>query len=209
MQPRDDFKPLNRQDVLSHYNAFEQRIAGHPVAAERRMLTGYLLHSMLAVSGRYEELFDDKAMAQEPEYLFHDTGQALRGRDAIIGHYRTQAATGATLTIPDAQRIAVASWGFATEQVDHSYLTTEAASQRGLKTDDADAAFVERIHLALVWRCNPRGGLESMRLYPAKSRSVTAIPKSQLLQTSDLSTVLQPMIARAQERLQKENSTSA
>lgn len=209
MQSLDDFKPLTCQDVLSHYNAFEQRIAGHPVAAERRMLVGYLLHSMLAVCGRYEELFDDKAMAQEPEYLFHDTGRALRGRKAIIGHYRTQAATGAALTIPDAQRIAIASWGFATEQVDHSYLTAAAASQRGLKTDDAGGALVERVHLALVWRCNASGGLESMRLYPAKSRSVTAIPKSQLLQTSDLATALQPMIARVQERLGKENTTSA
>jgi hypothetical protein len=136
------------QTIRLAFERIEQDAARRDSAFERRALRNYLLHTLLAAAGRYDELFEYDTATADPDYVFFDTGRRIQGRDAIARFHREQAAT----VVPLEQRVAMSDWGFAAEQ-----------TMLELRSDGS----AQRTKSALVWRCDAKGRVKSLRFYPA------------------------------------------
>ena len=89
-------------------------------------------------------------------------------------------------SFPSNQRIAVASWGFASEETTNSYL-------RG--------NLLERFRTAMVWRCDGDGRMQSMRMYPAAERTMTAVASDDMIAQKDIASTLEPLVASTRAQL--------
>lgn len=190
---------LTPDDVASNLSAFEHRIEGSDSADERRMLLVHLLCSMYCMAGRHEEMLDPAWVVEEPEYAFFDSGRRIRGKGAIVDHHRSLSMAGELATLPSGQRIAVAEWGFASEQTNHTYLTPDAARRRGLDTGGQAAGYVEVVVTSLVWRADVRGRMQAMRWYPAARTEILPLSAGQAALPARLPELLRDPIRRVQE----------
>lgn len=189
------------QDFLTQYEKFESDIASYADAHEQRMLLCYLLHSLRIACGLYDKVFDDNVAVQDPDYRFLDSGQILRGSAQAIEYLKSEAELAALLTIPRQQRIAVAEWGFASEQVSHIILGSSSEIQQSKKSLNNKMVQVECVKLAMVWRCNAQGQMESVRFYPAKARAITAVSRTEVDRLHDARKLLQDTIPRIEQKI--------
>lgn len=169
------------KEILSSFGRIEQDMLGRGSAFERRALRNYLLHMLLVVSGREEELFGYGTATVDPDYVFYDTGLHVEGREAIVAWHREQASRGAAVCVPVSQRVAMSSWGFAAE------LTAEQYLPEGK---------LQRTHAAVVWRCDESGRLKKLHFYPAVRHEDVAL--SSPLDSAALAAELSPLISRLQ-----------
>lgn len=140
------------RDIRKAFEGIEQDLLRRDSAFERRALRNYLLHSLLAATGRLDELFEYDTAVADPEYVFFDSGRRIQGRGAIVAFHREQARGGTSLRVPFEQRVAIDAWGFAAEQTVHQFLP---------------GGRLERFRCASVWRCDGAGRMKSLRIYPA------------------------------------------
>jgi len=146
-------------DIRRAFERIEQDALQRDAAFERRALRNYLLHTLLTVAGRHDELFEYDTAVADPDYVFFDNGRRVQGRDAIARYHRDEG----VLSVPIDQRVAMSHWGFAGEQ------TLEAWLPDGT---------LRRTRCAFVWRCDDRGRMTSLRFYPAaRHESLGAAPR--------------------------------
>jgi hypothetical protein len=181
-----DIPTPTADSVRLAFDAFES-VANGFEGKQRKALLRYLLYSMRAAAGRYDELFDDTTV-DEPRYRFFDSGLFLTGRQAIVDYHRSEAAAGAALTLPGHERIASAGWGFAAERVDQIYPATDPSGNNGQTA--------ERFRTAVVWRADASGRMRELHFYPAVHRDICTIPEEQVLVHEAIANVLQSSMSR-------------
>lgn len=170
------------QDIRASFERIEQDMLARESTFERQALRNYLLHTLLAVSGRQDELFEYGTSTANPDYVFYDTARRVEGREAIRAWHREQAQRGMSVCVPTNQRVAMSSWGFAAE------LTAEQYLPQGR---------LQRTHSAAVWRCDEAGRLTSLHVYPAVGREDISL--SAPLDAEAVAAELAPLISRLQQ----------
>ncbi|MES2632988.1 MAG: hypothetical protein V4669_08450 [Pseudomonadota bacterium] len=170
-------------DIRVAFERIESDALQRESAFERRALRNYLLHMLLAVSQRHDELFEFDTAAQEPDYVFFDSGKRVQGRQAIAAFHREQAANNASLCVPVDQRVAMGAWGFAAEVTMYQYLPDGT---------------LHRTPSALVWRCDDKGRMKSLRFYPAAKHDTVRLAGTPVT-TSDLAAELAPLVERLRQ----------
>ena len=169
------------QDIRKTFEGIAQDMERRDSAFERKALRNYLLHTLLGMTGRLDELFAYDTAVADPEYVFFDTGTRIRGRDAIVAFHREQMQRGTSLCVPVDQRVAFGPWGFAGEQTMHNFLP---------------GGRLERVRSALVWRCDEAGRMKSLRFYPAAQHETVALEGPLALDAGALATSLSPLVSR-------------
>jgi hypothetical protein len=192
------FKPFTQEDVAEAYRQRRIAYARNPDPHHRKILRNYLLHAMLELSGRYDEIFSPELTVAEPEYEYFQSGAKYHGGDAVKGMYRGLTVNGATAIIADQQRVAVADWGFCTEQVSHYYLPPQLAEQRGLPVNSERDFFVEHRPLVMVWLYDAQARLMGERIYHAATSTYSRLRPEQFLTTEDVAQALAPLIPLAE-----------
>lgn len=203
-----DFKPFTAQDVIDAYQRRREAYALEENPHHRKILRNYLLHAMLELSGRFDEIFVPEMTIENPEYEYFQTGVQYIGGDAVRGMYRGLTVNGATAIIADRQKVAVADWGFCTEQVSNYYLPPHLAEARGIKTNPGHC-YIEHRPLVMVWYYDMQARLAGERIYHSAISTYTEIPESLFLTPDDVARALGPLIELARDEFQRNPAPAA
>jgi len=205
ISPEKSFTPFTVADVVDGYQRRRIECDAEQSPRRRKILRNYILHAMLEISGRYEEIFSRGLMADHPEYEYFQEGVSFHGIDAVKGMYRglTDNTSTAILSDPRKRRIAIADWGFAVEQVNHYYLNSELALQRGIPVRSG-CSYVLHRPVSMLWNYDDKQRLIGERLYHAAHSTYSEIDEEQFILPEMLRNALAPLISVAQADLEKE-----
>ena len=168
-------------DIRKKFDDIEKDLQFRNSAFERNAIRNYLLHIMLSVTNRVDDIFTYDTAVEEPEYVFFDTGKRIQGRDAILAFHRERTLRGVSLCVPVDHRLAIDAWGFAAELTTHTFLPDMR---------------LERVRSALVWRCDQNGRMKSLRFYPAAQHETLQLSSAIKFNGEDLNAELSPLISR-------------
>lgn len=196
MKHRPDFQPFSYADAVAIYEG--RRVANNqiPQLLHRTIAQNWLLHALLEISGRYEEILAPELTVADPHYDFFLDNHPLDGREAVRGLYSGLVSSASTAIVSDAQRYAVADWGFCSEQVNHQYTTADGARRLGLEVDDTADCFVIHKPVAMVWTYTPDALLIGEVLYfaPLSAWGWTRLGAAHYLSTAGMARALSPLI---------------
>lgn len=184
----------------------------------RQILMAFARHRLLEGSGRWEELFTEDMMADQPLYSFQALGfNAMLGRDAVRNMYRMWADTNQCIFYVENEQVAVADnfvacvmtlyqqvWGrsltmskvlkFLPRRLSQALLL-KVLEQQGHKADD-DSMYLYKSHIETIWLYDDRcrlAGEHVWELSNSKPEIIKLDPKD-VLKTATAAKVLAPMI---------------
>lgn len=166
------------------------RIVENPL--HRQILENYRRHSLLEVTGRWQDIFAPDMTVEHPIYFLNTAGSSvtLDGFDEVSGFYRTLVDTGSNVILLEDEQLAVADWGFATEAVFNTFLRGSA-----LPDADADGFYVIRQRIAMHWPYDHRGRMIGEHVYEHVAQSdILEIPEAEFITQEEADRELTPLI---------------
>ncbi len=189
-----DFRPHTYDDLCASYERRRALISSMADPRHRRIARNYLLHSMLEVAGRYEEILAPELSIPEPVYVFHHNELECHGHDQVRSFYKSLTDTGANVIVTTGHRMAVADWGFGLEQVSHFNRAGEAIGKLGLPPLPEGDIYVEHRQTMRIWPYTADGIMAGETLYYAHEASYSPVPKALALTPEGAARALAPLI---------------
>jgi len=169
----------------------------------RAILENYRLHSMLELSGRFDEILSPELTVDHPVYRINtpDGTRIYDGRDSVRNaFYGALTVANGTYLLKEQEHIAVADWGFSQEQLVHYPVSGAAARAQGHDVDDLNAMYVEDRWVSMQWHYTPSAKLIGEHVYRASPHAVRKLPASDFPTVDEVREKLAPIIAAGRFR---------
>lgn len=200
---RPHFTAHRYADVAALYEQRRQANLAVRSLHQRCIVQNWLLHALLEISGRYEEILDVELTVAEPRYDFFLDRHPLKGQNAVRELYRGLVDSECTAIVSDQQHWAVADWGFSSEQVNHQYVNGAVAQRMGVPNAQPDSHYVVHKPVTMVWHYTPDALLVGENLYfaPSSVWGYSPLRAEDFLSTAGMAEALAPLIDRCRHDL--------
>ncbi|MFZ0091317.1 MAG: hypothetical protein WAL63_17540 [Solirubrobacteraceae bacterium] len=164
----------------------------------RYLLQAYDRHRNLEHAGRFAEIFAPEMTVEHPVYRFTMLGQppmTLTGREQVEPLYRLWAETNQSIFYNESETVAVGDWMVVSTMVGYQQ-TLGAALTAGGTEADADAMYLIRGRVAMIWPYDERGRLvgENVWEYDASEHDLIKLDPADVLTTERAAELLEPFI---------------
>jgi hypothetical protein len=189
---------VKRLDIRETNVAVRELIAVTENPRHRYLLEAYDRHRNLEHAGRFEEIFAPEMTVEHPVYRFAMAGQpamTLEGRDQVEPLYRAWSETDQSIFYNESETIAVGDWMVTSTMVGYQQ-TLGAALVAGGVEADADAMYLLRGRVAMVWPYDERGRLigENVWEYDPSEHQLIKLDPEDILTTEQAAELLAPLI---------------
>lgn len=165
----------------------------------RRILENYRRHAMLEVSGRYHEIFTPEMTVEKPFYrVASPVGVVdLDGEAAVKGFYQSLIDAGTTVMLLEHENIVVSDWGFASEALYHTFMTSKTAAEAGHEVDDPNGKYIESRMICMMWPYDEKGKMIGERVYPAPTATISKCSEEDFITLEKARAAFDPLIAES------------
>lgn len=189
---------VGQLDITQTNIAVQELIQRTENPRHRYLLQAYDRHRNLEHAGRYEEIFAPEMMVEHPVYRFNMLDQPpmkLEGREQVEPLYAYWAQTNQSVFYNERETVAVGDWMVVSTMVGYQQVlgTNLAAAGRNV---DADATYLLRGRVAMVWPYDERGRLvgENVWEYEGAEHDLIKLNPDQVLTTQQAAELLDPYI---------------
>ena len=189
---------VGQLDITQTNIAVQELIQCTENPRHRYLLQAYDRHRNLEHAGRYEEIFAPEMMVEHPVYRFNMLDQPpmkLEGREQVEPLYAYWAQTNQSVFYNERETVAVGDWMVVSTMVGYQQVlgTNLAAAGRNV---DADATYLLRGRVAMVWPYDERGRLvgENVWEYEGAEHDLIKLNPDQVLTTQQAAELLDPHI---------------
>lgn len=189
---------VGQLDITQTNIAVQELIQRTENPRHRYLLQAYDRHRNLEHAGRYEEIFAPEMMVEHPVYRFNMLDQPpmkLEGREQVEPLYAYWAQTNQSVFYNERETVAVGDWMVVSTMVGYQQVlgTNLAAAGRNV---DADATYLLRGRVAMVWPYDERGRLvgENVWEYEGAEHDLIKLNPDQALTTQQAAELLDPHI---------------
>jgi hypothetical protein len=164
----------------------------------RYLLQAYDRHRNLEHAGRYEEIFSPEMTVEHPVYRFQMIGQPpmqLAGREQVEPLYRHWAETNQSIFYNESETVAVGDWMIVSTMTGYQQQLGSALVAAGHDVD-ADATYLLRGRVAMIWPYDDRGRLvgENVWEYDESEHDLIKLEPDEVLTTQRAAELLEPYI---------------
>jgi hypothetical protein len=164
----------------------------------RYLLQAYDRHRNLEHAGRFEEIFSPEMTVEHPVYRFNMFGQppiTLEGRDQVESIYRLWAQTNQSIFYNESETVAVGDFMVVSTMVGYQQTLGSALAASGIEAD-ADAMYLVRGRVAMIWPYDERGRLigENVWEYDESEHHLIKLDPEDVLSTEHAAELLAPQI---------------
>ncbi len=165
----------------------------------RYLLQAYDRHRNLEHAGRYQEIFAPEMTVDHPVYRFNMIGQPsmhLEGREQVEPLYHYWAETNQSVFYNETETVAVGDWMVVSTMVGYQQLLGSDLAAAGLDDVDAEAMYLLRGRVAMVWPYDERGRLvgENVWEYDETEHDLIKLDPDEVLTTAQAAEQLEPHI---------------
>jgi hypothetical protein len=189
---------VKRLDIRETNVAVRERIEVTENPRHRYLLEAYDRHRNLEHAGRFEEIFAPEMMVERPVYRFAMAGapaMTLEGRDQVEPLYRLRAETDQSIFYNESETIAVGDWMVTSTMIGYQQTLGSTLVAGGIEAD-ADAMYLVRGRVAMVWPYDERGRLIGENVWefdPSEHRLIKLDP-DEILTVERAAELLEPLI---------------
>jgi len=202
-----EFLPLTYDYMLESYKRRTRFVLDLPKRLHRLIGLNYLVHAMLEVSGRADEILDAELTIAEPNYVFHHTGARYRGREAVGEFYGALVDGGSNVIVSTDHRMAIADWGLSLDQVSHTNVALASLQRLELPPPLTPGdIYVEHRRTMRIWPYNDRGQMIGENLFYAFDATYSLIPAEAVMTRERVAQHLAPVIDEVRERYRVERA---
>lgn len=189
---------IKRLDIRETNVAVRELIATTENPRHRYLLEAYDRHRNLEHAGRFEEIFAPEMMVENPVYRFAMAGapaMILEGRDQVEPLYRLWAETDQSIFYNESETIAVGDRMVTSTMVGYQQTSGSTLVAGGVEAD-ADAMYLVRGRVAMVWPYDDRGRLigENVWEYDPSEHQLIKLDPDEVLTTERAAELLDPLI---------------
>jgi hypothetical protein len=164
----------------------------------RYLLQAYDRHRNLEHAGRFEEIFAPEMTVEHPVYRFNLIGQPmmqLEGREQVEPLYRYWAETNQSVFYNESETVAVGDWMVVSTMVGYQQLQGSDLAAAGQDVD-ADAMYLLRGRVAMVWPYDERGRLvgENVWEYDESEHDLIKLDPDEVMTTHQAAELLESHI---------------
>jgi len=185
-------------DITETNKAVEELIAVTENPRHRYLLEAYNRHRNLEMAGRYEEIFAPEMTVEHPVYRFSLAGQPpskLDGREQVEPLYHHWTETDQCVFYNENETVAVGDYMVVSRTT--GYQQTLGSALVGLGVDaDADAMYLLKAQVAMIWPYDDRGRLigEDVWEYDDSVRELIKLDPADVLTAERAGELLEPLI---------------
>lgn len=198
-------RDVRQLDITRTNVAVQELIEVTENPRHRYLLQAYDRHRNLEHAGRYEEIFAPEMTIERPVYRFSMIGQppvVLEGRDQVEPLYQHWAATNQSIFYTEDETVAVGDWMVVSTMIGYQQvlgsdlIAGSAAPGTGDTALDADAMYLHRGRVAMVWPYDERGRLvgENVWEYDASEHDLIRLNPGDVLTTEQAARLLESYI---------------
>jgi hypothetical protein len=185
-------------DICKTNVAVERLIEVTENPRHRYMLEAYDRHRNLEHAGRFAEIFTPEMTVERPVYRFNMLGQpaiTLEGREQVEPIYRLWAETNQSIFYNENETIAVGDRLITSTMVGYQQTLGSALVAGGVEAD-ADAMYLVRGHVAMIWPYDERCRLigENVWEYDPSEHELIELDPADVLSTERAAELLEPLI---------------
>lgn len=189
---------VRQLDITKTNIAVQQLIERTENPRHRYLLQAYDRHRNLEHAGRVEEIFAPEMMVEDPVYRFNLAGQPpmhLVGREQIEPLYGYWAQTNQSVFYNETETVAVGDFMVVSTMVGYQQLQGADLAATGQDVD-ADAMYLLRGRVAMVWPYDERGRLvgENVWEYDESEHDLIKLDPEEVLSTEQAAELLKPYI---------------
>lgn len=151
---------------------------------QRTMLRNFMLHGLLEVAGRWQEILAPELMVDEPHYRIFESGaqHVLDGVEQVGSFYAQLTGAGLNVFGSLGETVFVSDWGLALESLMGSHLTGEQAIAVGLPDADPDGYYQLTRYISSFWPYTEDCRLIGEHIYEnSGSRRFERVPPSRFV----------------------------
>jgi hypothetical protein len=185
-------------DITKTNVAVQQLLEVTENPRHRYLLQAYDRHRNLEHAGRFEEIFAPEMTVEHPVYRFNMWGQPpmkLEGREQVEPVYRLWAQTDQCIFYNESESVAVGDWMVTSTMIGYQQTLGAALAAGGMDVD-ADAMYLLRGRVAMVWPYDERGRLigENVWEYEPAEHDLIKLAPDEVLTTRRAAELLDPFI---------------
>jgi hypothetical protein len=189
---------IKRLDIRETNVAVRELIAVTDNPRHRYLLEAYDRHRNLEHAGRFKEIFAPEMMVPDPVYRFAMAGapaMTLEGRDQVEPLYRLWSETDQSIFYNESETIAVGDRTVTSTMVGYQQTSGSTLVAGGVEAD-ADAMYLVRGRVAMVWPYDDRGRLigENVWEYDSSEHQLIKLDPDEVLTTEQAAELLDPLI---------------
>jgi len=189
---------IKRLDITKTNVAVRELIEVTENPRHRYLLEAYDRHRNLEHAGRFEEIFAPEMMVERPVYRFAMVGApavTLEGRDQVEPLYRLWAETDQSIFYNESETIAVGDRMVTSTMVGYQQTLGSTLVAGGVDAD-ADAMYLLRGRVAMIWPYDERGRLigENVWEYDEGEHELIKLDPGEVLSTEQAAELLAPLI---------------
>jgi hypothetical protein len=189
---------IRQFDITRTNAAVQELIEVTENPRHRYLLQAYDRHRNLEHAGRFEEIFAPEMTVEHPVYRFNMSGQPpmkLEGRDQVEPVYRMWAQTDQCIFYNESESVAVGDWMVTSTTVGYQQTLGAALAAGGMDVD-ADAMYLLRGRVAMIWPYDERGRLvgENVWEYEPAEHDLIKLAPDEVLTTRQAAELLDPFI---------------
>jgi hypothetical protein len=189
---------VERLDITATNIAVRELIEVTENPRHRYLLEAYDRHRNLEHAGRFEEIFAPEMMVEHPVYRFAMAGgppMTLEGRDQVEPLYRAWSETDQSIFYNESETIAVGDRMVTSTMVGYQQTLGSTLAAGGIEAD-ADAMYLVRGRVAMVWPYDERGRLvgENVWEYDLSEHELIELDPDDVLTTARAAELLEPLI---------------
>ena len=185
-------------DITETNKAVQELIEVTENPRHRYLLQAYDRHRNLEHAGRFEEIFTPEMTVEHPVYRFNMIGQPpmqLEGREQVEPLYRFWAETNQSVFYNENETVAVGDFMVVSTMVGYQQTLGSALAAGGVDAD-ADAMYLVRGRVAMIWPYDERGRLigENVWEYDEGEHELIKLDPGEVLSTEQAAELLAPLI---------------
>lgn len=193
----------HREDSMSDFDITQTNIAVERLLEvtenprHRFLLQTYNRHRYLEMAGRYKEIFAPEMTVDHPVYRFNFLDQfvTLEGREQVEAVYREWTETDQSVFYGEDEQLAVGDYMIVSRTILYQQ-TLGAALVAGGFEADANAMYLAKLHIAMIWpyddRCRMIG--EDVWEYEPSAREFIKLDPEDVLTAEQAGALLAPLI---------------
>ncbi|MFC9355125.1 hypothetical protein ACFTZB_00875 [Rhodococcus sp. NPDC057014] len=169
----------------------------------RAILENYKTHVALEFSGRIADLLGEGLTIQEPVYQTKLDGSSERmthdGHAAVVDFY--QKINDTTVLTNQDEKLAVADWGFVSQNTWNMFTTGRHLIEQGIEVEDPDATY--RVHrpLLMLWNYTEDAKLIGEEVYEIDAPKIEKIDASEAPTWAEIRDAMKPFLPENQSLL--------
>jgi hypothetical protein len=189
---------IERLDITETNIAVRELLEVTENPRHRYLLQAYDRHRNLEHAGRFEEIFAPEMTVEHPVYRFAMAGQppmTLSGREQVEPLYRLWSETDQSIFYNEGEKIAVGDWMVTSTMIGYQQTLGSTLVGGGVEAD-ADAMYLVRGRVAMVWPYDERGRLigENVWEYEPSEHELIKLDPDDVLTTGRSAELLGPLI---------------